>query len=127
VKKQGRWVVFGLAMALCFIPRGTGSNGWAQTQTWIDELSNSVSFYAVSYPESNWQPYQDRLTVIRDAVSRGDQSAVRTEMTKWFEMLRQRKHGINDVAADELFNFALMVTPIQEYNIAVPTAGGSGF
>jgi len=127
VKTQSRWVVLGLAIALCLILGGTASNGWAQTQTWIDELSNSVSFYAASYPGSNWQPYQDRLTVIRDAVSRGDQRVVRTEMTKWFEMLRQRKHGINDVAADELFNFALMVTPIQEYNIAVPAAGGSGF
>jgi len=117
------WIVIGL----CLIPIGTATNGWAETQTWVDELSNSVSFYAVSYPGSNWQPYQDRLTIVRDAVGRGDQRLVKTEMTKWFKMLRQREHGISDVAADELFNFGLMVTPIQEYNIAVPTVGGSGF
>jgi hypothetical protein len=29
------------------------------------------------------------------------------------------------VAADELFNFALMVTPIQEYGIAVPPIPGA--
>jgi hypothetical protein len=40
-------------------------------------------------------------------------------------MLRARDHGINDVAADELFNYALMVTPIQEYGISVPPGGGS--
>ena len=46
-------------------------------------------------------------------------------MGKWFKMLRARDYGINDVAADELFNYALMVTPIQEYGISVPAAGGS--
>jgi hypothetical protein len=43
-------------------------------------------------------------------------------MNKFFRMLQSRAHGINDVAADELYNFAVMVTPIQEYGISVPTA-----
>ena len=43
------------------------------------------------------------------------------EMGKWFKMLRNRDHWIHDVAADELFNFAVMVTPVQEYGIMVPT------
>jgi hypothetical protein len=29
------------------------------------------------------------------------------------------------VAADELYNFAVMITPLQEYGIAVPSAGGA--
>jgi hypothetical protein len=41
-------------------------------------------------------------------------------MGNWFKMLRSRAHGINDVAADELFNFAVMVTPLEEYGISVP-------
>jgi hypothetical protein len=45
---------------------------------------------------------------------------VKREMGKWFRMLRYRDNGISDVAADELYNFSLMVTPIQEYGIAVP-------
>lgn len=117
-----RWV----AIAACVLTVAA-IDGWADTQSWIDELSNSVSFYAVNDPGSNWQPYQDRLTAVRDAVRRGDQRIVKTEMTTWFQMLRQREYGINDVAADELFNFALMVTPIQELNIAVPTIGAGGF
>ncbi len=41
-------------------------------------------------------------------------------MGEWFTMLRHRDHGINDVGADELYDCSLMVTPIQEYGIAVP-------
>jgi hypothetical protein len=41
-------------------------------------------------------------------------------MNRFFRMLQGRAHGINDVAADELFNFSVMVTPVQEYGISVP-------
>jgi hypothetical protein len=57
---------------------------------------------------------------VRDAIQRGDQKAIKIEMGQWFQMLRQRDHGISEVAADELFNFSLMVTPVQDYGIAVP-------
>jgi hypothetical protein len=126
MKGSSLWSVRCVTIAACVLA-GAAINGWADTLSWVDELSNSVSFYAADYPGSNWQPYQDRLTVVRDAVGRGDQRIVKTEMTTWFKMLRQREYGINDVAADELFNFALMVTPIQEFNIAVPTIGTGGF
>jgi hypothetical protein len=46
-------------------------------------------------------------------------------MGAFFKMLRTRAHGISDVAADELFNVAVMVAPIQEYQISVP-GGGPG-
>lgn len=98
----------------------------AQAQTWVDEISNSLNFYTTNYPGSNWQPYHDKLNLVRDAVDRGDQRIVKTEMTKWFKMLRHRDHGISDVAADELYNFGLMVAPIQEYGISVPAASGGG-
>jgi hypothetical protein len=92
--------------------------------TWVDELSNSLNFYKANYPGSNWEPYNEKLVHVRDAIGRGDQRTVKTEMGKWFKMLRNRDHGINDVAADELFNFALMVTPIHEYGISVPAPVG---
>ena len=99
--------------------------GPAMAETgWIDELVNSVSFYKTNYPVSNWEPYSQKLGLVRDAVSRGDQRTVKVEMSKWFKMLRVRDHGISDVAADELFNYSLMVTPIQEYGISVPAPVG---
>ncbi len=104
------------ACALLLLASGAAS---AQN-TWVDELSNSLSFYKANYPGSNWEPYHEKLVHVRDAIGRGDQRTVKAEMGKWFKMLRNRDHGINDVAADELFNFALMVTPIQEYGISVP-------
>ena len=87
---------------------------------WIDEIDNSLTFSTANYPGSNWEPYHMELRLVRDAVGRGDNQAVKKEMGKWFKMLRHRDHGISDVAADELYNFSLMVTPIQEYGIAVP-------
>lgn len=101
----------------------TGAQAEVQTN-WIDELTNSVGFYKSNYPSSDWNPYISKLAVVKDAVASGDQAMVRKEMGKWFKMLKNRDHGIHDVAADELYNFALIVTPIQEYNIAVPTGGG---
>lgn len=98
--------------------------GFAQTN-WVDEIGNSLNFYKINYPTSNWEPYSTKLETVKEAVNGGDQRKVKTEMGKWFKMLRARDHGINDVAADELFNFALMVTPIQEYGISVPAPGGS--
>ncbi len=101
--------------------------GGALAQTiWVDELANSVNFYKTNYPNSNWDPYISELTLVREALIRGDQRVVRTEMGKWFKMLRNRDYGIHDVAADELFNFGLMVTPIQEFNISVPALAGGG-
>ena len=109
----------------CALALFAGGVALAQTN-WIDELTNSVNFYKTNYPTSNWDPYLSELTLVKEALVRGDQRIVRTEMGKWFKMLRNRDYGIHDVAADELFNFAMMVTPIQEYNISVPAPAGGG-
>ena len=100
------------------------SLGHAQ-DTWVDEIGKSLNFYKVNYPTSNWEPYSLKLEAVKEAVNGGDQRTVKVEMGKWFKMLRTRAYGINDVAADELFNFALMVTPIQEYGISVPAQAGT--
>lgn len=114
-------VVIGCALALF-----AGGVALAQS-SWIDELTNSVGFYKTSYPNSNWEPYLSELGMVKEALARGDQRIVRSKMGKWFKMLRDREHGIHDVAADELYNFGLMVTPIQEFNISVPAPAGGGF
>lgn len=106
---------------------GLSTTGIAGAEgAWTDEIANSLAFYKGSYPNFNWDPYQQKLTVVREAIARGDQRTVQAEMGKWFKMLRNRDHGINDVAADELFNFTVMVTPIQEYGISVPPPPGGG-
>ncbi|HEX2055706.1 MAG TPA: hypothetical protein VHF07_04380 [Nitrospiraceae bacterium] len=117
----GTVIVVVLLGALAILGSGIGL---AQTN-WVDEIGNSLNFYKINYPGSNWEPYSTKLETVREAVNGGDQRKVKVEMGKWFKMLRARDHGINDVAADELFNFALMVTPIQEYGISVPSAAGS--
>jgi hypothetical protein len=111
-------------LLLAAVPFLAADIGFAQAN-WVDEIGNSLNFYKINYPTSNWEPYSTKLETVKEAVNGGDQRKVKVEMGKWFKMLRARDHGINDVAADELFNFALMVTPIQEYGISVPSAGGS--
>ncbi|MBI4401430.1 MAG: hypothetical protein HY581_07355 [Nitrospirae bacterium] len=124
---RARWMPGKLALvvfavsAVCLLAAGVA---WAQT-TWVDEITNSLTFYKANYPTSNWDPYQQKLTVVRDALSHGDQRTVRLEMNKFFRMLQGRAHGINDVAADELYNFSVMVTPIQEYGISLPMTGAN--
>ena len=110
---------------VCVLTLFAGGVALAQTN-WVDELTNSVSFYKTNYPTSNWDPYLSELIQVKEGLARGDQRIVRSKMGKWFKMLRNRDHGINDVAADELYNFALMVTPIQEFNISVPAPPGGG-
>jgi hypothetical protein len=109
-----RALLIGSALCLAIV-------GVARAQTnWVDEIDTSLAFSTANYPSSNWEPYHQKIGLVREAVSRGDNQAVKREMGKWFKMLRYRDHGISDVAADELYNFSLMVTPIQEYGIAVP-------
>lgn len=102
---------------------GTGS---AQS-AWVDEIVNSLSIYKANYPTSNFAPYLTKLNAVRDAVGRGDRRAVKGEMGAFFKMLAKRAHGISEVAADELTNFAQMVTPVQEYGIAVPRSGAEQY
>jgi hypothetical protein len=60
-------------------------------------------------------------------VSAGNRRSVKTEMGAFFKMLAKRDHGISGVAADELTNFARMVTPLEEYGISVPRAGSDQY
>ena len=122
-QRQGHRL-FALFFGLCIGVVLSAGTGYAQ-QSWVDEITNSLNFYKASYPGSNWEPYSQRLQTVKEAVDRADTRTVKAEMGKWFKMLRTRDQGIHDVAADELFNFALMVTPIQEYGITVPPVPGA--
>jgi hypothetical protein len=109
----------------CALALFIGGTALAQTTNWMDELSGSVSFYKNRYPATNnmpanWDPYLSELTLMKKAAIRGDQEAVRVGMAKWFKMLKDRDHGINPKAADELFRIAVLATPFDEYKISVP-------
>jgi len=120
--KAMRWSSLSIVLAgACMLGVVLAGAALAQSN-WVDEITNSLAFYKTNYPTSNWDIYQQKLNLVRDAVNRGDQRTVKVEMNKFFRMLQGRANGINDVAAEELSNFAAMVTPIQEYGISVPTA-----
>ena len=109
----------------CALALFAGGVALAQTN-WLDELNSSVNFYKNRYPTTNgvpanWDPYLTDLTLMKRAAIRGDREFVRTEMPKWFKMLKDREGGINPKAADELFRMAVLTTPFEEYKISVPT------
>lgn len=96
-----------VALALCL---WTGGAALA-AGTWADEIVTATAFYKTNYPTGNWSPYFEELTKVKDGIGRGDEQIVKVEMDQFLKMLLGRAHGINDVAADELYNFALAVRP----------------
>jgi hypothetical protein len=88
--------------------------------TWVDELANSLKNYKATHPISNFDAYTEKLSTVRTALDSGNKEKVRAEMGMVLQRLRTRAYGINDVAADLLFNSSLMVAPIQEYRISIP-------
>lgn len=91
--------------------------------TWVDEITNSLTFYKASYPASNFDPYFEKLARVQEGLAREDQQIVKVEMDQFLKMLLTRAHGINDVAADELYNFALSVRPTEQESSSA-TIGG---
>jgi len=88
--------------------------------TWVDEIGRSLKNYKATYPASNFDAYTEKLGKVKIALDSGNKEKVRAEMGVVLQMLRTRAQGINDIAADELFNIWVMVTPIAEYRISVP-------
>ncbi|HZC80307.1 MAG TPA: hypothetical protein VE222_01080, partial [Nitrospiraceae bacterium] len=88
--------------------------------TWIGEIENSLKNYKATYPTSNFNAYTEKLSKVRIALESGNKEKVRAEMGVLLKMLRTRAQGINEIAADELFIYWVMVTPIAEYRISVP-------
>lgn len=96
-----------VALAVCL---WTGGAALA-AGTWADEIMTAATFYKASYPTGNWAPYFEELSKVKDGIGRGDEQIVKVEMDQFLKMLLGRAHGINDVAADELYNFALSARP----------------
>ena len=105
-----------VALAVCL---WTGGSALA-AGTWADEIVTAATFYKSSYPTGNWDPYFKQLTKVQNGIGRGDEQIVKIEMDRFLKMLVGRAHGINDVAADELYNFALGVKTPEPSTLAVP-------
>src|SRR5688500_7976648 len=74
------------------------------SETWVDEVWNMVMCEKASYPGSNCDPYLQKLERIKTGVDREDQHIVKMETDRFLKMLIDWRHGINDVAADEIYN-----------------------
>lgn len=109
--------------ALLWAISGTAT---AADRTWVDEIWGMVSFEKATYPSSNFDPYFEKLTVIQEGLARQDRQAVKKETDRFLKMLADRAHGINDVAADEIYNFALGVRPAEEITPAALLELGIG-
>lgn len=103
-----------VALALCLWAGGAA----LAAGNWGDELANATTFYKTSYPAGNWDPYFAELAKVREGIRRGDERIVKVEMDHFLKMLLNRSHGINDVAADELYNFALSLRSTDESTTA---------
>ncbi|MEP7150675.1 MAG: hypothetical protein ABI856_03110 [Nitrospira sp.] len=100
-------LVLPVGCALAFLCGGTAF----ADETWIDDVQNMVAFEKANYPSSDFAPYFQKLDRIRTDLDRGDQQAAKMETDRFLKMLMDRRHGINDVAADEIYNFTLSVRP----------------
>jgi hypothetical protein len=99
------WLSLACALGLVFAAPAFSAG------TWVDEIWTMMSFEKQSYPTSNFDPYFAQLTAMRDGMARQDQPRVKVETDRLLKMLSTRAHGINDVAADEIYNFVLAVKP----------------
>jgi hypothetical protein len=113
--KRTMAIALTVALAVCL---WTGGSALA-AGTWADEIVTAATFYKSSYPTGNWAPYFEKLTKVQEGIGRGDEQIVKVEMDHFLKMLLGRSHGINDVAADELYNFALGFRPAEPSTSAV--------
>lgn len=86
--------------------------------SWVDDIANALGFYfKANYPADDFAPYLRKLTLVKDALGRGDRHTVKVEMGAFFQLLTHRSHGISAPAAEELADFARMVMAVQSHGI----------
>jgi hypothetical protein len=101
-------------------------DGGLSPLSWVEDIISALDYFTTNYPAADFVPYQEKLTLVRDALSRHDRRTVTTEMGAFFTLLTDRSGGISAAAADELANFARAVMPVQEYGIFFPASGDGG-
>lgn len=100
-------VILPASCALVLLCGGTA----LASETWIDDVWNMVAFEKATYPTSDFAPYFQKIDRIKAGLERGDQHVAKTETDRLLKMLLDRRHGINDVAADEIYNFVISTRP----------------
>lgn len=93
------------ALGLMFTEQALGA------ELWVDEVLNMVNFEKASASGTNFEPYITQLHKIRQALEREDQQIAKVETDRFLKMLQDRSDGINEVSADELYNFTQSVRP----------------
>ncbi len=106
--------IFGVLFAVCGMTLLLTSSVLAAGGAWVDEVWNMVVFEKASFPGSNFDPYFEKLGRIRNDLIEDNHLSVKTETNQFLKMLADRAYGIHDVAADEIYNFALQVRPMEE-------------
>lgn len=100
-------LVLPAACAVALLCVGTALAG----EAWVDDVWNMVMFEKANYPQSDFSPYLQSLDRIRAGLDREDQRIATVETDRFLKMLLDRRHGINDLAADEIYNFVMSVRP----------------
>lgn len=84
----------------------------ADSPMWINDIAAAVTFYEGANPEANFDPYVGQMQVVRALYTQGNQHAVHMAMNGLMGMLEAREGGIPAKAADELYNYCNLVTPV---------------
>ena len=112
--KQIDGKVLGMVCAVCAMSLLLVGSALAAGGVWVDEVWNMVVFEKASFPGSNFDPYFEKLGIIRSELIDENHLGVKKETNQFLKMLADRAYGIHDVAADEIYNFALQVRPMGE-------------
>ena len=99
-------LIFTCALGLMFTGQALAAD------LWVDEVLNMVNFEKAS-SQTNYDPYVEQLHKIRAAVEKGNQQIAKVETDRFLKMLQDRSYGINEVSADELYNFTQSVRPAE--------------
>src|SRR5207253_9129193 len=80
-------------------PPATTAVAPAQT-TPLDDIANALgSYFKANYPTYDFAPYPKKLTLVREALGRGDRRIVKVEMGAFFRLLTNRGYGIVEGAS----------------------------
>lgn len=71
--------------------------------TWCNKMSDMLRSFEAGYPGSDFGPYFEKQTGLREATERGDNIALRAEITGMIKMARRSE--IDHDAAVELVNY----------------------
>src|SRR5438105_14154911 len=74
-------------------PPATTTVAPAQT-TWVDDIANALgSYFKANYPTYDFAPYLKKLTLVREALGRGDGRTVQVEMGGVFQFVTNADQG----------------------------------